>query len=165
MNHTKWECKYHVIFIPKYRHKALYGTLRRHLGGVFRQLARHKECEIEEGHLMPDHVHMLVSIPPKYPVSQVMRYIRGNSAIHIARTYGGKRRNFVGRHFCARGYWVSRVGRNEAAVRSHIQAQEKEDQRLEQPGLFGSDGRLERLQDQSALSGSQFQASGFAGGR
>ena len=103
LNHTQWECKYHVIFIPKYRRKALYGTLRRHLGCVFRELAGHKESEIAEGHLMPDHVHMLISIPPKYSVSQVMGYIKGKSAIHIARTYGGKRRNFVGEHFWARG--------------------------------------------------------------
>jgi putative transposase len=105
LNHTKWECKYHVIFIPKYRRKVLYGTLRPHLGKVFRELARQKECEIEEGHLMVDHVHMLISIPPKYAVSQVMGYLKGKSAIHIARTYAGKRRNFVGQHFWARGYW------------------------------------------------------------
>ena len=99
LNHTKWECKYHVIFIPKYRRKALYGSLRKHLGSLFRELARHKESEIGEGHLMADHVHMLLSIPPKYSVSQVMGYLKGKSAIHIARTYGGKRRNFVGQHF------------------------------------------------------------------
>ena len=147
LNHTKWECKYHVIFIAKNRRKALYGTLRRHLGSLFRELARHQECDIPEGHLMLDHVHLLISIPPKYAVSQVMGYLKGKSAIHIARTYGGKRRNVVGEHFWARGYWVSTVGRNEAAVRSYIQQQEKEDQRLDQLGLFGSEGRLERLQD------------------
>ena len=88
LNHTKWECKYHVVFIPKYRRKVLYGSLRKHLGKLFRELARHKECEVEEGHLMVDHVHMLVSVPPKYSVSQVMGYIKGKSAIQIARTYG-----------------------------------------------------------------------------
>ena len=103
LNHTKWECKYHVVFIPKYRRKVLYGSLRKHLGSLFRELARHKECEIGEGHLMVDHVHMLISIPPKYSVSQVMGYLKGKSAIHIARTYGGKRRNFVGQNFWARG--------------------------------------------------------------
>ena len=132
LNHTKWECKYHVVFISKYRRKVLYGTLRRHLGEVLRELARQKECEIGEGHLMVDPVHMLLSIPPKYSVSQVMGYMKGKSAIHIARTYGGKRRNFVGQHFWARGYWVSTVGKNEAAVRQYIQNQEKEDKRLEQ---------------------------------
>ena len=79
LNHTKWECKYHVVFIPKYRRKALYGSLRKHLGNLFRELARHRECEIGEGHLMVDHVHMLLSIPPKYSVSQVMGYLKGRA--------------------------------------------------------------------------------------
>jgi putative transposase len=147
LSHTKWECKYHVIFIPKYRRQVLYRQLRRHLGEVFRELARQRECAIEEGHLMVDHVHMLVSIPPKYSVSQVMGYIKGKSAIHIARTWQGRRRNFVGQHFWARGYWVSTVGRNEAVVRKYIQEQQKEDQRLDQLGLFGEEGRFERLRD------------------
>jgi putative transposase len=147
LNHTKWECKDPVSFIPKCRRKGLYGSLRQHLGSVFRELARHKECEIEEGHLMVDHVHMLLSIPPKYSGSQVLGYLEGKSAIHLARTYGGKRRNFVGQHFGARGYWVSTVGRNEAAMRGYIQEQAKEDQRLDQLGLFGGQSRFERLQD------------------
>ena len=132
LKHTTWECKYHVVFIPKYRRKSLYVQLRRDLGPVFRDLAEQKECKVEEGHLMPDHVHMLVSVPPKYSVSSVMGFIKGKSAIHIARVYAGRRRNFVGQHFWARGYWVSTVGKNEAAVRRYIQEQEKEDQRLEQ---------------------------------
>ena len=147
LNHTKWECKYHVIFIPKYRRKTLYVSLRQHLGTVFRELARQRECQIEEGHLMVDHVHMLLSIPPKYSVAQVMGYLKGKSAIHIARSWGGRRRNFVGQHFWARGYWVSTVGRNEAVVRQYIQDQEKADQRLDQLGLFGGESRFERLQD------------------
>ena len=85
LSHSKWECKYHVIFIPKCRRKALYGQLRKHLGEVFRQLAQRKQSSIEEGHLMPDHVHMLISIPPKYAVSHVIGYIKGKSAIHLAR--------------------------------------------------------------------------------
>jgi putative transposase len=120
LNHPKWECKYHVVFIPKYRHKVLYGSLRKHLDSLFRELARHKECEIGEGPLMVDQVHMPISIPPKCSVSQVMGYLKGQSAIPIARSYGGKRRNFVGQHFWARGYWVSTVGHNEAAVRLYI---------------------------------------------
>ena len=132
LKHTTWECKYHVVFIPKYRRKALYVQLRRDLGLVFRDLAEQKECKVEEGHLMVDHVHMLLSVPPKYSVSSVMGFIKGKSAIHIARVYAGRRRNFVGQHFWARGYWVSTVGKNEAAVRRYIQEQEKEDQRLEQ---------------------------------
>ena len=132
LKHTTWDCKYHVVFIPKYRRKALYAQLRRDLGPVFRDLAQQKECKVEEGHLMPDHVHMMLTVPPKYAVSSVMGFIKGKSAIHIARVYAGRRRNFVGQHFWARGFWVSTVGKNEAAVRRYIQDQEKEDKRLEQ---------------------------------
>ena len=132
LKHTVWECKYHVVFIPKCRRKALYAQLRRDLGAVFRDLAEQKECKVEEGHLMPDHVHMLLSVPPKYSVASVMGFIKGKSAIHLARVYAGRRRNYVGQHFWARGYWVSTVGKNEAAVRRYIYEQEKEDRRLEQ---------------------------------
>lgn len=132
LKHTTWDCKYHVVFIPKCRRKVLYQGIRQELGTVFRNLAEQWECRVEEGHLMPDHVHMLLSVPPKYSVSNVMGFIKGKSAIHIARVYAGRRRNFVGQHFWARGYWVSTVGKNEAAVRQYIQNQEKEDQRLEQ---------------------------------
>jgi putative transposase len=90
LSHSKWECKYHVVFIPKCRRKTLFGEVRRHLGGVFRQLAQQKECRVEEGHLMPDHVHMLISIPPKYSVAQVIGYIKGKSAIHLARGHQGQ---------------------------------------------------------------------------
>ena len=99
LSHTTWTCKYHVVFIPKCRRKALYRELRRHLGEVFRKLALQKESKVEEGHLMPDHVHMLLSIPPKYAVSQVVGYIKGKSAIHLARVYGERKRNFVGSIF------------------------------------------------------------------
>jgi len=125
-----------TVFIPKYRKKVLYGQVRRELGPVLRELVRQKESEVIEGHLMMDHVHMLVSIPPKYSVAQVMGFVKGKSAIHIARVYAGRRRSFVGQHFWARGYWVSTVGRNEAAVRQYIQDQEKEDQRLDQLALM-----------------------------
>src|SRR5574342_872004 len=103
LNHTKWDCKYHVIFIPKYRRKALYGELRRYLGDVFRKLAAQKESRIEEGHLLSDHVHMLIAIPPKYAVSQVIGFIKGKSAIHLARVYSERKRNFVAEHFWERG--------------------------------------------------------------
>jgi len=132
LKHTTWDCKYHVVFIAKCRRKVLYQGLRREFGEVFRGLAEQWECKVVEGHLMPDHVHMLLLIPPKHAVSQVMGILKGKSAIHIARVYAGRRRNFVGQHFWARGYWVSTVGKNEAAVREYIQNQEKEDQRLEQ---------------------------------
>ena len=145
LKHTKWECKYHVVFIPKYRKKWLYHELRQHLGAVFRDLARQIECQIEEGHLMPDHVHMLVAIPPKYAVAQVMGFLKGKSAIHIARVWGGRKHQYVGQHFWARGYWVSTVGRDEAAVRAYIAEQEKEDQRLDQLEMFEGARRFERL--------------------
>ena len=136
LNHTKWECKYHVVFIPKGRRKLLYGELRKQLGEVFRTLALQKECRIEEGHLMPDHVHMMISIPPKYAVSQVVGYLKGKSAIHLARVYAERKRNFVGQSFWARGYFVSTVGRDEEVIRNYIRHQEKEDERLEQLGLW-----------------------------
>ena len=136
LNHTKWECKYHVVFIPKYRRKTLYGELRQNLGEVFRNLAKQKECTIVEGHIMPDHVHMLISIPPKHAVSQVVGFIKGKSAIHLARVYGGKKRNFVGHHFWARGYFVSTVGRNEEAIREYIKNQEAQDKHLDQLNLW-----------------------------
>jgi len=136
LSHSRWECKYHVVFIPKCRRKTLYEKLRPHLGEVFKTLAEQKECRIEEGHLMVDHVHMLISIPPKYAVSQVIGFIKGKSAIWLARVYGERKRNFVGEHFWARGYFVSTVGRDEEVVRQYIQNQEKEDERLEQLSLF-----------------------------
>ena len=104
LKHTTWECKYHVVFIPKYRKKVLYQQLRRELGTVFRELVKRQESEVLEGHLMADHVHMLLSIPPKHSVSAVMGFVKGKSAIHVARVYAGRRRSFVGQHFWARGY-------------------------------------------------------------
>ena len=136
LNHSKWECKYHVVFIPKCRRKTLYAQLRRHLGELFRKLAEQKECRIEEGHLLPDHVHMMISIPPKYAVSQVIGFIKGKSAIHLARVYGETRRNFVGQSFWARGYFASTVGRDEEVIRNYIRNQEEEDKRLEQMNLW-----------------------------
>ena len=132
LNHTEWECKYHVVFIPKYRRKVIYGQIRGELKDVFRRLALQKESEIEAGHLALDHVHMMIAIPPKYAVSDVVGFIKGKSAIHIARTYGERKRNFVGQHFWARGYFVSTVGRDEERVRNYIQTHEKEDQRVDQ---------------------------------
>ena len=136
LSHTKWECKYHVVFIPKCRRRTLYEQLRQHLGEVFRELARQKESRVEEGHLMPDHVHMMLGIPPKYAVSQVVGYMKGKSAIHLARVYGERKRNFVGQHFWARGYFVSTVGRDEATIREYIRNQEKADEKLEQIKLW-----------------------------
>ncbi len=134
--HTKWECKYHVVWIPKYRRKKLFGEIRRELGPVVRSLAMQKESEILEGTMMVDHVHMLIAIPPKYAVSQVIGYLKGKSAIHIARTYAGRQKNFTGEHFWARGYYVSTVGLDEETVRQYIQHQEEEDKRFDQLRLF-----------------------------
>lgn len=132
LSHSRWECKYHVVFIPKYRRKQIFGQIKRYLGEVFHRLARQKECLIEEGYLMSDHVHMMISIPPKYSVAQVVGYLKGKSAIHIAREFGGRKRNFRGQNFWARGYFVSTVGRDEAVIREYIRHQEQEDLRQEQ---------------------------------
>ena len=136
LNHSVWDCKYHVVFIPKCRRKTLYGDLRKYLGEVFRRLAQQKESRIEEGHLLSDHLHMLIAIPPKYAVAQVVGFIKGKSAIHLARVYGERKRNFVGQHFWARGYFVSTVGRDEHVIREYIRKQEQEDARLDQLGLW-----------------------------
>ena len=136
LNHTRWECKYHIVFIPKYRRKVLFSQIRRELGEVFHRLARQKESLIEEGHLMPDHVHLMISIPPKYAVAQVVGFIKGKSAIHIARQFSGRQRNFVGEHFWARGYFASTVGRDEEVIRNYIRHQEAEDRRIDQLKLM-----------------------------
>ena len=136
LNHTTWDCKYHIVWIPKYRRKSLYGDLRRYLGEVFTELSMQKESRVVEGHLMEDHVHMVASIPPKYAVSQVVGFIKGKSAIHIARKFSGHKRNFTGQNFWARGYFVSTVGKDEQAVREYIRQQEAEDRRLDQLNLF-----------------------------
>lgn len=134
--HTRWECKYHVVFIPKFRRKVFYGQIRKDLGRVLAELARQKECRIETGRLQPDHVHMLISVPPKHSVAQVVGYIKGKSAIYIARTFGKRARNFAGEHFWARGYFVSTIGKDETAIRDYIQNQEQADQRLDQLSLM-----------------------------
>ena len=136
LKHTVWDCKYHMVWIPKYRKKVLYGDLRKYLGEVVRDLAAQRECKIHEGHLMGDHVHMMISIPPKYSVAQVAGYIKGKSAIHIARAYAGRRQNFIGQSFWARGYYVSTTGRDEEIIRQYIKNQEKSDRMLDQMNLF-----------------------------
>lgn len=125
--HAKWDCKYHVIFVPKRRRRQLYGQIRRQLGAIFHALARQKECQILEGHVMPDHVHMCIAIPPKVAVAQVSGFLKGKSAIAIARQFGGKERNFTGEPFWARGYAVSTVGFELEQVRASIRKQDDED--------------------------------------
>ena len=136
LSHTLWECKYHLVWIPKCRKKTLYGPLRKYLGSLFKDLASQRECEIIEGHLLPDHVHILISIPPKYAVAQVVGFIKGKSAIHIASTYMGRRKNFTGQSFWARGYYVSTVGKDEETTREYIKHQEEEDRRIDQLSMF-----------------------------
>ena len=136
LSHSRWECKYHLVWIPTYRKKTLYGQLRKYLGQVLKDLACNRECEVLEGHMRSGHVHMLISIPPKYSVAQVVGYMKGKSAIHVARNYLGKKKNFTGAHFWARGYHVSTVGGDEQAIREYIRDQEKEDQRIDQLNLF-----------------------------
>ena len=135
LSHTRWDCKYHVVFIPKNRKKKIFEALRRHLGEIFRELAKQKESQVVEGHLRGDHVHMCLSIPPKYAVSNVVGYIKGKSAIAIARNFGGRARNFTGEVFWARGYFVSTVGLDEVMVRAYIRNQEDEDVRYDQMKL------------------------------
>lgn len=135
LSHTKWDCKYHVVFIPENRRKKLFGVLRRHLGEIFHELAGYKESKIVEGHLMPDHVHICISIPPKYSVSHVVGHLKGKSAIMIARRFGGRRHNFTGEVFWARGYFVSTVGLDEEMVRNYIRNQDHEDARYDQMRL------------------------------
>jgi putative transposase len=123
------------VWIAKYRRKALYGDLREHLGTILRELAVQRESNILEG-LRPDHIHVLISIPPKYAVAQVVGFIKGKSAIQIARTFGGRKRNLTGQHFWARGYFASTVGRDEKVIREYIKKQEREDRRLDQLNMF-----------------------------
>ena len=128
LSHSRWDCKYHVVFVPKRRRKALFGNIRSKLGGVFHELARQKECRIVQGHLLPDHVHICIEIPPKYAVASIVGFLKGKSAIAIAREFAGKERNFTGEHFWARGYAVSTVGFNLEQVKAYIRTQEADDE-------------------------------------
>ena len=127
LSHSRWDCTFHVVFVPKCRKKALYGKIRTYLGPVFHELARQKECQIVEGHMVQDHVHMMINIPPKYSVAQIIGYLKGKSAIAVARQFGGRQRNFNGEKFWARGYAVSTVGFEKEQVRRYIRDQERND--------------------------------------
>ena len=147
LSHTRWQCKYHVIFIPKYRRRKLFGVVRKELGRIFRRLAEQQECRIEEGHIMADHVHMLISIPPKLAVSSVVGYLKGKSAIHVARHLLKRERNYAGHCLWARGYFVDTVGRDTETIRRYIQQQEAEDRRLDQmefPGVTDQEANQAR---------------------
>ena len=136
LNHSTWECKYHVVFTPKYRKKALFGVIRKELKEVFHRLAAQKGCKIEEGHLMPDHIHRLISLPPKPAVASILGCLKGKSSIWVAQNIANKKQNFVGHKFWARGYYVSTVGADEKTVRAYIENQESEDKRLDELSLF-----------------------------
>ena len=127
LSHTKWLCKYHIVFTPKYRRKAIYGQYKKSIGQILRQLCNYKGVEIIEGHLMIDHIHMLVSIPPKYSVSQFMGYLKGKSSLMIFDRHANLKYKFGNRHFWAEGYYVSTVDLNEATIRKYIQEQESHD--------------------------------------
>jgi len=127
LSRTRWDCKCHVVFIPKKRRKLIFGVIRKHLGDVFHDLARQKGVVIEESHLMSEHVHMRLSIPPKLAVSHVVGFIKGRSAISIARQFKGRQRNFNGEAFWARDYYVSTVGLDEEMIKEYIRNQEKND--------------------------------------
>ena len=128
LSHTKWDCKYHIVFIPKYRKKQLYGKIRKYLGEFFHELAKNKESKVVEGHICVDHIHMCISIPPKYAVSNVVGYIKGKSAIQIFRNFNGLRKRYYGQHYWSRRYCVSTVGLDEEKIRRYVKWQEKKDQ-------------------------------------
>ena len=135
--HVKWDCKYHVVILPKYRRRKFFGNARREVGEILRDLCRQKGVELLEGNAMPDHIHMLLMIPPKFSVANTIGFLKGKSAIRIFRDYLQVKRNFTGRHFWARGYCVSTVGLDEQMIREYIKGQEQEEKRQEQMRLAG----------------------------
>jgi putative transposase len=137
LSHVRWYCRYHVVFAPKYRKKAIFGQLRKSIGGVLRELCRQEGVELVEGHAMPDHVHLCLSIPPKFSVAHTVGFLKGKSAIQIHRQFLNRQRGFTGLHFWARGYCVSTVGLDEEVVREYIRNQENEEKRQEQLQLRG----------------------------
>jgi len=137
LSHVRWYCRYHVVFVPKYRKRAIFGSLRKEIGKLLRELCVEHEIELVEGHAKPDHVHLLLSIPPKFSVANTVGYVKGKSAIRIHRQFLRRERNFTGFHFWARGYCVSTVGLDEEKIRTYIRNQEAEEKRQEQLRLGG----------------------------
>ena len=136
-SHVKWYCRYHVVIVPKYRQKAIFGRLRKDIGRILRELCEPLEIELIEGHAMPDHVHLCLSIPPKYSVATAIGRLKGKSAIRIHREYLGRKRNFTGFHFWSKGYCVSTVGLDEEVIRKYIRNQEEADQREDEQLRLG----------------------------
>ena len=133
--HVKWECKYHVVIVPKYRKKTLFGHVRIEIGKIIRQLCHQKEVELIAGHLMPDHVHMVLSVPPKFSIAMIVGYLKGKSAIHIHRKLQGVKRGFTGKHFWSRSYCVSTVGLDEDKIQAYFRNQEELDRKQEEMGF------------------------------
>ena len=129
--HTKWMCKYHIVFTPKYRRKVIYNQIRKDIGEIMQELCKYKGVEIIEGHMMPDHVHMLLSIPTKYSVSSVMGYLKGKSALMIFERHANLKYKYGNRHFWCEGYYVSTVGLNEETIKKYIAEQEQRDQAVD----------------------------------
>ena len=137
LSHVRWYCRYHVVFVPKYRKRAIFGSLRKAIGGMLRQLCEQEGVELVEGHALPDHVHLCLSIPPKYSVANTVGFLKGKAAIRIHREFLGRERNFTGYHFWARGYCVSTLGLDEQVIREYIRTQEEDEKRQEQLALGG----------------------------
>ena len=129
--HVKWECKYHLVIVPKYRRKVLFGRSRCQVGTILRQLCRQKGVDLLEGHAMPDHIHLVLSIPPKYSVAMVVGYLKGKSAIQIHRRLLRVNRGFTGKHFWSRGYCISTVGLDEKTVPAYVRQQDELDHQME----------------------------------
>ena len=125
--HTKWECKYHIVFAPKFRRQIIYGKIKMDIGQMLRKLCEYKGVEIIEAEACKDHIHMLVSIPPKYSIAQIMGYLKGKSSLMIFEKYANLKYKYGNRHFWCRGYYVSTVGRNKKAIQEYIQNQLQED--------------------------------------
>ena len=132
LSHTRWNCKYHIVFIPKYRRKEIYGKLRANIGQIIRQLCEYKDVEIIEAHAMSDHIHMLVKIPPKLAVSTFMGYLKGKSSLMIFEKYANMKYKYGNRHFWCRGYYVDTVGRNKKVIEQYIRNQLQQDYEEEQ---------------------------------
>ena len=132
LDHTSWRCQYHIVFAPKYRRMAIFGQIQSDIGKILRQLCQQKGVEIIEAYMCPDHVHMLLSIPPKYSVSQIMGYLKGKSSLMIFDRHANLKYKYGNRHFWARGYYVDTVGRNKKQIQEYIKNQLQEDQIADQ---------------------------------
>ncbi len=148
LSHTKWKCQHHIVIVPKYRRKAIYGKLRKDIGEILRKLSEYKHLEIIEAHAMPDHIHMLMSIPPKLSIDEFMGYLKGKSTLMIFERHANLKCKYGRRVFWAKGYYFSTVGGNKAAIQRYIQDQEKEDQRADQLSLKEYENPFQKLKEE-----------------